>query len=319
MLPPLPLRIAIYARYSSDIQSPTSIEDQIKSCRAFIERSFGTTPQEVLVFENAALSGATLHRAGIQKLIQYVQGEQLDVVVAEGIDRLSRSIADMAIFFDLLANAGVRLLTIHEGEVSDLHVGMKGAMNKVFLKDLKERIKRGQLGRMQDGYVMSAALFGYRTVRGVVDAKGRTVNGVRAIDPEKAEIVRKIFTLYAGGRPAAVIAKDIDDLGVKRPRSACWREDSIREMLDNPFYIGKIIRQRTRRQRDPLTGKIKVIQLPPEEWVSIHNEELRIISDELWQAVQLRRQRVITRRKLDFPVPGSFAPLSRLGSAVTKP
>jgi DNA invertase Pin-like site-specific DNA recombinase len=51
---PLPIRIAIYARYSSDIQSPTSIEDQITICEEFISRHFQNVPVEVTVFNDAA-------------------------------------------------------------------------------------------------------------------------------------------------------------------------------------------------------------------------------------------------------------------------
>ncbi len=290
---PLPIRIAIYARYSSDVQSPTSIEDQIAICEEFISRHFQNVPVDVTVFNDAALSGATIQRPGVQRLIRFVQGRQFDVIVAEGIDRLSRSMSDMSILFDMFVNANIRLLTIHEGEVSDLHVGMKGTMNKVFLKDLKDRIRRGQAGRTREGYVMGKSPFGYRDVKGLVDLQGKRLAGVKEIDPNAAQAVKDIFLMYANGVSVAKIAREMNLRGIPRPRAAIWLESHIRKIMENRFYTGEISYNKTTTYRDPLTGKVRVKKLPPTEWVIAQNEDLRIISDELWNAVQARRARLL--------------------------
>ncbi|SIS84808.1 recombinase family protein [Insolitispirillum peregrinum] len=280
------IRIAVYARYSSDIQSPTSVADQIAACRAFIERIFLTEAVEVTVFEDAALSGATMNqRAGIQSLIRHVQAEQIDVVVAEGIDRLSRSIADMAALFDLLVHSGTRLITIHEMEVSDLHVGMKGTMNKMFLKDLKARIRRGQAARTEQGLVMGPAPFGYRVVKVV---GGEVVSGVKEIDPDEAEIVRHIYERFTSGNTLASIVSEMNERKIPRRRATKWLESMVRKILSGPIYKGEVIYQRTTKSRDPLTGKLHIQRVPRSDWVSSQNEQLRIVSDELWRDAQVR-------------------------------
>ncbi|MFC7454372.1 recombinase family protein [Insolitispirillum peregrinum] len=277
----------MYARYSSDIQSPTSVADQIAACRAFIEKIFLSEAVEVTVFEDAGLSGATMHpRAGIQRLIRHVQAEQVDVVVAEGIDRLSRSIADMAVLFDLLVHSGTRLITIHEHEVSDLHVGMKGTMNKLFLKDLKARIRRGQAARAEQGRVMGPASFGYRVVK--VMADGEVVSGVKRVDPDEAEIIRHIFQRVAAGDSVASVTAEMNERKIPRRRAAKWQESMVYRTLTNPIYKGEVIYQRTTKSRDPLTGKLHTQRVPPSDWVRSQNEELRIVSDELWREVQVR-------------------------------
>jgi DNA invertase Pin-like site-specific DNA recombinase len=296
-------RIALYARYSSDLQATTSIEDQIRACREFIAATFAERSVEIIVFEDAAISGSTLNRPGIQQLIHYVRGGQIDVVVAEGIDRLSRSMADMANFFDLLVNTNVPIYTMHEGLVSDLHIGMKGTMNRVHLKDLKDRIRRGQAGRTQEGFVMGAAAYGYRVIRGVVDARGRTVNGLKEVVPEEAEIVNRIFEEYAARKPSTAIVRD---LTIEQVSGRTWYLKTVRAMLCNPIYKGDVVYGRSKKMRDPVTGKISYKSRPKSDWLTVHREELRIISDDLWRRVEARRKRLPETKALftrkDFSV-----------------
>ncbi len=79
-------RVAIYARYSSDLQSETSIDDQIRLCRETIERDKGTV---VEVFTDYAISGGSLHnRPGMQAVLAGAKSGNFDVVVAEALDRI---------------------------------------------------------------------------------------------------------------------------------------------------------------------------------------------------------------------------------------
>ena len=86
-------RAAIYARYSSDLQSAASIADQVCLCRARIERENWTL---VATYRDQALSGATRLRSGYQKLLEDARKNVFDVIVAEALDRLSRDQEDVA-------------------------------------------------------------------------------------------------------------------------------------------------------------------------------------------------------------------------------
>jgi site-specific DNA recombinase len=120
------MRVAVYARYSSDNQREASIEGQVRECRAFIERQGWTLLQ---TYSDRALSGASMLRPGYQLLLQEAREGRFEVVVAEALDRLSRDQEDVAALYKRLRFAGVALVTLAEGEISDLHVGLKGTMN----------------------------------------------------------------------------------------------------------------------------------------------------------------------------------------------
>ena len=142
------MRAVIYARYSSALQHDVSIEDQVRSCKAWINKEGWTF---VTSYTDHAISGSIRQRPGYQKLLEDVRSGEFDVVVLEALDRLSRDQEDVAALYKHLSFAGVKLITIGEGEISELHVGLKGAMNALFLKDLRVKVKRGLEGRVRQG------------------------------------------------------------------------------------------------------------------------------------------------------------------------
>ena len=154
------MRAAIYARYSSDNQREASIEDQIRVCRTLIERAGWQVGE---IYSDAAISGATTLRPGYQKLLEDARGRRFGLVVAEGLDRLSRDQEDIAGLFKQLRFNDVALHTVAEGEITELHVGLKGTMNALFLKDLAAKSLRGQIGRavagMAAGYAFGDGVF----------------------------------------------------------------------------------------------------------------------------------------------------------------
>ncbi|GLO71901.1 hypothetical protein MACH17_34180 [Phaeobacter inhibens] len=82
-----PKRVAIYARYSSELQTDTSIEDQIRICQA---RADAEGWQVVECYTDHAISGENLFRPGIQALLSAAPTGKFDLVVSEALDRISR-------------------------------------------------------------------------------------------------------------------------------------------------------------------------------------------------------------------------------------
>jgi DNA invertase Pin-like site-specific DNA recombinase len=144
----MPIRVALYARYSTDLQRDSSIEDQLRLCREYADRQAWTVGED---YADRAISGASLLRPGLQRLISDASRGRFDIVLAEAMNRLSRDQEDIASLFKRLTFAGVRIVTIAEGEISEMHIGLKGTMNALFLKDLAQKTHRGLRGRIEAG------------------------------------------------------------------------------------------------------------------------------------------------------------------------
>lgn len=284
-------RVAIYARYSSENQREASIEDQLRICRARAEREGWTVVGE---FSDAAISGTKDNRPGFITLRDAARGGKCDVILAESLDRLSRDLEHVAAFYKQVTFCRVKLVTLAEGEISDLHVGVKGAMGALYLKDLAAKTHRGLEGRLRKGHCITTPAYGYRVVRRI-GADGELERGLREIVPEHARIVRRIFEDYVAGRSPLAIARRLNEEGVPSPTGRDWLDGTIRGrpgrgdgILRNPAYTGRAVWNRTRRETDPVTGASVHRPKPAASFVEAAFPELRIVSDELWQAAQTR-------------------------------
>lgn len=289
------MRIAIYARYSSDLQNPVSIEDQLSLCTDLMKRQFGID-QPVATYTDAAISGATMSRPGLINLLDAAEARSFDVLIAEGLDRISRSLSDIATIHELLVHYGIKIWTGHEGEVSDLHVGFKGTMNALYLRDLKEKVKRAHRSIAASGRAASSVAYGYSVVRGVLDEKGNYVNGLRQINPDQAAVIKRIFKEYASGIPLRQIVRSLNDDSIPSPSGKLWRPNSItgedhryKGILHNDLYRGLLVYNRTHKIVDPRSGKRRYVVNPASEWITTPVPELRIISDRLWAETHQRR------------------------------
>src|SRR4051794_12878855 len=115
------MRVVAYARYSTDIQRDASIEDQFEVCRRLIRERNWT---EVGTYADRVTSGASRFRSGYQQLLADLDSRCFDVVVVESLDRLGRNLADIAGLHDRLSFAGIKLVTVAQGEITPMHVGM---------------------------------------------------------------------------------------------------------------------------------------------------------------------------------------------------
>ena len=212
------MKVAIYARYSSDNQRDASIADQFRMCRLHAEKQGWIVVEE---YSDHAISGASLLRPGVQALISDATRGRFDLVLAEAMDRLSRDQEDIAGLFKRMAYSDVKIFTLSEGEVTHLHVGLKGTMNALFLKDLADKTRRGQRGRVEAGKSGGGNSYGYDVVK-KFDANGEPIRGGRTINEAQAEVVRRIFRDYAAGKSAKTIAFALNKEGIPAPSGGDW-------------------------------------------------------------------------------------------------
>ena len=289
------VRVGVYARMSTDKQREESIDDQLRECRAYVKRQAGWVLSEE--FSDAAISGAaTLNRPGFQRLRTAALEGQLDVVLAESLDRFSRDQEDTAALYKRLSFVGVRIVTLAEGEINHLTVGFKGTTNAVFLKDLADKTRRGLRGLAASGKHAGGSSFGFRV----------GPDGKLAVHQPEAQLVQRIFEAYAQGQSSRSIAHALNRDRIPGPRRGPWGPSTIHGnpvrqsgVLNNPLYRGEVIWNRLRYAKHPDTGK-RVSRLNPESaWTVTAQPHLRIVSEELWQAVKARQAatRAATARK----------------------
>jgi site-specific DNA recombinase len=208
------VKVALYARYSDDKQSSASIEDQFRICR---EHAVREKWEVVCAYRDAAISGASvILRPGIQGLLQDAQRGTFDVVFAEALDRISRDQADVATLFKHLRFAGVQIVTLADGKISELHVGLKGTMNALFLKDLAAKTHRGLRGRIEKGKAGGGLCYGYDVVKRLT-SEGELIRGDRKINEAEAVVVRRIYREFPAGRSPRAIATDLNKDGIPGP------------------------------------------------------------------------------------------------------
>ncbi len=286
------MRAALYARFSTDQQSQASIPDQFAACERLALREGLTV---VARFSDAAISGASIaNRPGFLDMMRAAERGAFDVVIAEALDRLSRSQADTAVLFDDLRFMRVGVRTISEGVVSEMHVGLMGTMNAMALGETGRKTRRGLAGRVAEGLSGGGRSYGYAVSRRF-DADGARIAGLRSIDPAEAAIVRRIFAEYAAGLSPRAIVQRLNAEGVPSPRGGTWNASTINGnagrgngVLHNQLYRGVIVWGRQAWAKDRRSGKRRARAGDPGEILRRDAPELRIVSDEAWAAVQAR-------------------------------
>ena len=283
---------ALYARYSSDLQTDASIEDQLRLCEERAMREGWDVRQR---YTDHATSGASLIRPGIQQLMQDAGHGRYDLIVAESLDRLSRDLEDIAGLYKRLTFAGVKIVTLSEGEVTDLHIGLKGTMGQLYLKDLADKTRRGLRGRVEAGRSGGGNSYGYDVVH-TIGGDGLPARGERRVNAREAAVVRRIFEDYAVGASPRAIAHALNAEGVPGPSGKGWGPSTIHGnrqrgtgILNNELYLGRLVWNRLRYVKDPETGK-RISRLNPEEaWIVKDVPELRIVDQDLWDRVKARQ------------------------------
>jgi DNA invertase Pin-like site-specific DNA recombinase len=291
-------KVAIYARYSTDLQNPRSIDDQIRVCRERAEREGWSVYQ---CYGDYAISGASMERSGLQRLLADANAGRFNIILAEALDRLSRDQADIATIFKRMQFASVEIITISEGQVGIVDVGLRGTMNQLFLIETGNKVRRGQRGRIKEGRVAGGLAYGYDLVRRV-DTKGELIRGERKINENQAQVIRRIFHYYAGGRSPRAIAHRLNKEEVPAPAGRAWTASAIvgnsrrcTGILNNESYIGNLLWNRRTNAKHPETRK-PVTRLNPEsEWIRGQCSSLRIVKQKLWDRVKERQRRMSCR------------------------
>jgi len=309
---------AIYARFSTDRQDARSIEDQERRCRRYAEERGW---QVVQVYEDAAVSGTTIGRAGLQRLL--ADAKRFCRVLVDDLSRLSRDLVDTLTLTRQLSERGVEVIDCASGTSTADKNGkfftvIQGLFNEQFIDDIRHKTHRGLEGRALKGFATGGRCYGYTTAPEPEPQDPKHVRSVILIDKPQAKVVRRIFAAFAAGQAPSRIAEKLNTEGIpapydggayQKPAGRGWGSGTVRAMLRNERYLGRLVWNKTKNHRGGPHRSRRHRPQPEAEWVRVERPELRIIDDVLWAHVQ---SRFGERRKLGEPRAKKPSPLSGL-------
>jgi site-specific DNA recombinase len=276
-------RAMIYARYSTDLQNERSVEDQIELCSAHAARlGLAVVGSD---FGRAKSGASTFGRLGLARIMQAAEAGSFDVLIAEAPDRISRDMADLAGLYKSLEFRGIKIECVNGGRMDTIQIGMHGVIGQMQREEGAKKTRRGLAGVVGSGRSAGGRAYGYRPV------SGKT--GELQIVPEEAEIIRRIFSMYAASATPRSIAAVLNSEGIAPPRGARWNASTINGkrghgILRNPLYSGRQVWNRVRMIKNPSTGKRLSRVNPESEWHMVEVPHLRIVDQSLFDSVAKR-------------------------------
>lgn len=305
------IRCAIYTRYSSDLQRPTSSEDQIRNCRA-AAKDKGWDVLDEYVRSDEEVSGRTLvGRDGLADLMRRAEQnpKPFDCILIDDTSRLGRYLPDVLKESDTLLYHGVFIYFVSDGidtrdESSRIIHMVKGYGDERYSKDLAKKVHRGQEGCIRKGYTAGGTCYGYKNkylTDPTVKERGqdRVVGVEQETVPEQAAVVVRIMEMRAAGLSFSQIAKTLNAERVAAPRrkyrgriQEVWVPSSVKEITKNELYHGVRVWNRTEKLLHPIKGKKAKRARPQSEWIRVEVPNLRIVSEELWEQTQETNRRM---------------------------
>lgn len=223
------MRAAIYARYSSAGQRETSIEDQLRDCRAYCQKR---NYEIVATYCDKAMTGTNDRRPEFQRMIYESGRGAFDVVVVWKMDRFSRNRYDNAVYRAKLQKNGVKLEsameTIPEGAEGIVLDSVLAGFAEYYSAALSENVKRGLYGSALKHQTLGQHFFGLRP----------SADNTWEPDPDTAPIVAEIFSRYAAGEATIDIIADLNERGYRTWTGQKLKKDFLRRIIRNEKYKG---------------------------------------------------------------------------------
>ncbi|MGU3471879.1 recombinase family protein [Paenibacillus sp. D51F] len=294
-----PLRVAIYIRVSTEEQAEQgySIDGQDETLRAYCEqKSYDIIDKYV----DRGISGKSMeHRLELQRMLKDAQQGKFDMVLVWKMNRLARKMSDLLHIIELLDKHNVSFKSFSEQQFDTstssgkfmLHI--MGAVGEFERNTIVDNVRMGHKQRARTGKHNGKLPLGYRSVEDVVNSRSRESRV--EIVPHEEVVVLKIFERFAAGRGFKSIANELNHEGHVTKSGGAFSISGVKEILDNPFYAGKIRygkyenwsdKRRRGRSMEPINTK---------------GQHPAIISEELWDKVQYLRKKkaVVSLKRFD--------------------
>lgn len=250
-------------------------------------------------FYKEIVSGDTIqNRPEIQRLLLDISSGNCDGVLVVEVERLARGDTidqgTVASYFKLSNTLIITPLKIYDpnDDFDEEYFEYGLFQSRREYKTINRRLQRGRLASAKVGkWVTSSAPYGYERIK-IPNDKGYTLK----IIPEQAEIVKFIFDLYSHGELQSDgsyerlgfyrICKKLDNMGIKPVNSVQWSPSTIKDMLKNPSYIGKITFGKEQDKVILENGQKKKVRVKNTDYNLYNGCHEAIISEEQYYLVQ---------------------------------
>ena len=299
-------KVAIYCRVSTTEQAEEgySIDEQNIKIREYCERE----GHEIYnLYEDRGISGKNItNRPGIKQLLQDATENKFDLVIVWKLNRISRKLLDILNIVELLNKHNIAFRSLTENFETEtpsgkLQLNIMGAIGEFERETIAENVKMGLLARAKEGRWNGGVVLGYDLVELNNEGKKRK-NTVLKINEKEANTVRRIFELYSQGHGYKAVVNRINKEGHKTKRNGEFAVSTVKEILQNPVYIGKI---RYNVRQDWSKKRRNNINANPILSDGIHEP---IIDVETWNKVQvILKERSKKHNKVydcEFPLTG---------------
>ena len=251
-------RAAQYVRMSSGKQERSPAQQKGENRK--LAKAEGC--EIVVTFSDEAITGDSgpEQRPGFRQLLAAAERGEFEVLLLENVDRLGRfDSLEGAEYYNRLRRAGVKIITCNDGPIDlDSFEGwlvqtVRQEGKHSFLKDLSQRVLRGQMAAAKAGCNTGGReLYGFdraeydpagnlvrRMEKGQRKAAGNLVKLIPSEDTIRIEAIRYAFSRFASADIGlSSLARELQGKGFPSPTGIGWSNNALRKILSNPKYIG---------------------------------------------------------------------------------
>ena len=246
---PAKLRCAIYTRKSSEEgldQEFNSLDAQREACAAYVASQAGLGWKLIpSLYNDGGISGGTMERPALQRLLQDIRERRIDVVVVYKIDRLTRSLMDFSRIVEIFDASGVSFVSVTQSfnttsSMGRLTLNVLLSFAQFEREVTAERIRDKIAASRKKGMYMGGRVpLGYA----VKDRK-------LVVDAKDAETVRYLFRRYLELKSVLALAEEFnkkldddrhsDPGDAPRSKPARWSRGKLYYLLSNQIYVGRV-------------------------------------------------------------------------------
>lgn len=243
-------------------------------------------------------SGTNFDRPSFKKMLSDIDEGKINLVIVKDLSRFGRNYVEAGMYVQRFTDSNIRFIAADDNYDSlvnsdDLLFLIKNVVNEMYARDVSKKTKAAKKAKARDGqFIGSKAPFGYK-----IDPNDRHH---LIVDEPAAQVVKRIFRLASEGVGYNKMAKIFREEKVLTPiayfnlnnpdyfKSDYWRKEfdwhvtSIRAILNNEVYLGKLVYG---KQRNKSMKSKEKVRNPKEDWIVVENCHEPIITQELWDTV----------------------------------